>query len=759
MFNATANDNMVPGPQDGGPPVEAFDGLSESLFEILWRRRWTILLISILALLAGVFYLQRARPLYSSTSRLYVEQAGPQVWERDAGGMVTRWSNYLYTQAELIRQTEVLSAALSGLDMGGLETFDGVSNPVAALRRGLEVVVGKKDEIINVSFTSPDPDEAAHIVNTVVDAYITSHSERQRTTSAEVVRILREEKVKRDLELKEKLEAMVAFSQSNEGLAYGTDQSSNIIVRRLERFQEALDQAQLARIEAKSFYEAAKKMAGDPSGLRQLVEAQRAKGVYIASATEISTLKSELKRLQRDRADCLQRLKPDAPAIAALDAEIDRVGAQIIELDKDFATRQLGVAEEQYLAAVERERELEKSLEQQRAKAVSLNDQLSQYMLLQSDYEQTRRFCEILDDKIRKLNVDPQVGSLNIEIVEAAKPPTAPSEPQKARVMGLALCLGLFAGVGLALVREWRDERLRSTQEISALLGLPVLGAVPAMTWPKQTPSIRGQKVRISSDSREAEAFRTVRTAVFFGAPKDETRTILVTSPGPAEGKSTVASNLAIAMAQAGQKVMVVDADFRRPMQHKIFKLDRKAKGLSSILADEMSIDDAVEHSNTQNLDILTCGPTVSNPAEMINSESFRRIMAELADRYDRVIIDSPPIVAVTDSQILAALCDATVLVLRAEASTRKVSLQARESLAGVQARVLGVVVNAVPRKSGRYGYYGGYGYYYYGYSGNGGRKKRNTTERDVTEPIATADLRRPAVGPGKGDIDEVAGR
>ncbi|MDI6451297.1 GumC family protein [Anaerobaca lacustris] len=371
-------EGSIPDPTETTPLVETVEGFSESLFEILWRRRWTVVLATVVAMAAGLVYLQRATPQYRSTSRLYVEQAGPQVWEKDASGVVTRWSNYLYTQAELIKQTGTLSAALTLPGMNNLQTFAGLNNPVTYLRRELDVVVGKKDEIIDVSFMCPYPDEAAHLVNSVVDAYITQHNERRRNTSAELVKILREEKTQRDAELRDKLQRMVDYSQANEGLAYGASQESNIIMRRLERFQQALDDAQLATIECKAFHETVRRMADDPVGLRQFVDSQRARGVYIAVTNEAAALRTELRRLERDRADCLQRLKPDAPAIAALDAEIERVRAQVAEMDDEFALRQLAVAEELHLAAVQREKELTDGLEEQRLAAISLNRQLSQ---------------------------------------------------------------------------------------------------------------------------------------------------------------------------------------------------------------------------------------------------------------------------------------------------------------------------------------------------------------------------------------------
>ena len=696
----------------GPVTIESLEGIGESLFAILWRRRWIVLLAGLLALGGGFLYLQRATPLYTSTSRICVEQAGPQVFERDNSGMITRWDNYLYTQAERLKSTDVLSAALKTPELANLQTLAKASNPIAALRRRLQVQVGKKDEIINISFLSPYPDEAAAIVNTIVDSYITAHEQRKRNTLSEVVRILKEEKSKRSQELIAKLAKMMEFKQQNEGLAFGTDQDNNVILRRLERLSAALTEAQLAAAESKSFYEAAKKMADKPLGLRQLVESQRARGVYISTiADETSSLQTELSRLERSKADSLHQLKLDHPAALALDAEIERVQKKLAELGKQFVEAQVGVSEQQYVTAQEKEQELEKYFEGQRKEAISLNNQLAQFTILQSDYEQTKKLCDLLDSSIQRLDVTTEVGALNIAILESAAPAVAPSEPQKAKVVALALALGLFAGTALALLREWQDQRLRSTDEISALLSLPVLGMVPAMSSPKQTPAIRGQKVRISPESREAEAFRTIRTAIFFGAPKEEARTIVITSPAPGEGKSTVVANLGIAMAQAGQRVLIVDADFRRPVQHRIFTLDRKTKGLSLVLAGQMNLKGAIEQTGLEGLDILTCGPNVPNPAEILNSDRFTRVIEELAGGYDRVVIDSPPVVAVTDALILAARCDLTILVLRAEASTRRVSIQARESLASVDAKILGVVLNDVPRKGGRYGYYSGYGY------------------------------------------------
>jgi len=239
---------------------------------------------------------------------------------------------------------------------------------------------------------------------------------------------------------------------------------------------------------------------------------------------------------------------------------------------------------------------------------------------------------------------------------------------------------------------------------------------------------------------------------VFFGVPKDEAKTIVVTSPAPGDGKTTLVSNLAIAMAQAGQKTLILDCDFRKPMQHSIFKIDNE-KGLSSVFAcphvsrrqpgrraGSITLDQAIRRGPVEGLDLLPCGPEVPNPSELLNSKVFVEILEELSQRYDRVIIDSPPAIPVADSQILGAICDITLLVLRADISTRSLSQRAMNSLLSIGARVLGAVVNDVSRTGGRYGYYGDYEYYNYDHLSRPGSAKRATagTPEPVIESVAT---------------------
>jgi len=730
MINRHENNGMAEQNKSYPEMPPAVGLMSESLVQIIWRSRWILLLAIVAALGAAFVYITKATPIYTSTSRIYVEQSGPKILT-EAEGIMTQSKNYLYTQAELLRSTPILSSALDTSGVRRMKIFDSIDNPIAFLKKGLEVSVGKKDDIISISSDSPEPVEAAQLVNAIVDSYITYHATRKRSTTGEVLKILQTEKIKRDEELMQKLKAMMDYKKENTALAFESSRG-NVILNMLERLSEAVTQAQFQTLEIKAVYEIMKSMETDPARLKQFVETEKAKGWYSSTADARTRLMAELDQLQIQIGDLGRQVTPGHPSMQALQSKIDKVDKQLDDLDRQFAEDQLAIAEQQYLAAKKKEEYISNYFEEYRQEAINLNEQLAQYTILQTDWEQTRKLCDILDDRIKEINVTEDVGALNISILEVARPADKPSEPQKARIMAIALVLGLMLGGGLALLRDWMDQKLHSAEEISTVLGVPVLGIVPSMPK-RQSVADRGQQVYRDSHSSWAEAYRTIRTAVFFGAPRDEAKTILVTSPAAGDGKTTLVSNLGIAMAQAGQKTLILDADFRKPMQHKIFEVSRD-KGLSNVLAGNMTLEKVIRQTTVRGLELLTCGPEVPNPSEILNSESFAKLLELFSNKYDRVIIDSPPVMPVTDSQILSAICDITLLVLRAEKSTRKLSRQARDGLISVGAHILGAIVNDVSKKSD-YGYYSGYGYYNHSHQ----RKKKDAEEKKLTVVVERA--------------------
>jgi len=306
-----------------------------------------------------------------------------------------------------------------------------------------------------------------------------------------------------------------------------------------------------------------------------------------------------------------------------------------------------------------------------------------------------QRRAELLDNRIAELNVN-SVDSrpFNVSVLQPAMVADKPVKPNKALTLAAALLAGCVLGMGFATLREWKDARLRTPEEVTALLGMPLVGIVPQINR-RLSPADRGQVLRIDSRSRVAEAYRSIRTSLHLGNARSA-KTILVASPSAGDGKSTTAGNLAIAFAQAGERTLLMDCDLREPVQHLIFETDPVA-GVSTVMPGETKLRDAVVPTRVANLFLLPCGPVPRNPAEMIASDRFKHLLKTLASGFDRVVIDSPPLEEVTDGRILAAAADVTVLVLRMNQSMRRSGVLAVTGLTEVGADVLGVVANDVP--------------------------------------------------------------
>ena len=703
--------------QPGGPPA----GPQRSLLSILWNRRWSVFAFTLAGIIAGFAYILTATPIYTAGSRIYVERSGPRILNdtRDIAS-ASRPDSFLYTQAQLISSAPILAAAAEAVGANKMQTFGDADNPIAALQAGLNVEVGKKDDLISVTFDTPFPEEGAKIVNAVVDAFLSYQSQHTRTTASDVLKILRKEKEQRDAELDAKMKEMVAFKSANGALSFQSD-NWNITTQLLSSLQASLTQAQMETLDAKAAYDSAAAIK-DPEKIRQLVDAQQRKGWYVSSDQRDLILREDLDRAESQAESARATYAPEHRMRIGSESLVIQLRDKLAQRNQEFAEAYVEGLKQTWTAAQGKEKELQKAFDNQLKVAMDLNAKAAEYARLDTEYKRMATLCDAIDNRIKEIAVTEDTGAMNINVLEVAKVPDRPSKPQKTRSLALAMVLGLMAGIGFALVRDWMDERLQSSEEIQAALDLPILGVIPHMAGNK-TPQTAGQIVHLEPRSETAEAYRTVRTALFFGVPAGQARTMLVTSPAPADGKTTSAANIAIAMAQAGQKVLLIDADFRKPRQHVLFKLEGD-DGLTGLLAERCKREQAVRPTNIAGLDVLPCGPVPPNPTELLHSQRFQDLIKSLCERYDHLVIDSPPVMPVTDARILGAMCDVTVMVLRAEKSTRKMAEQARDGLLSVGSRILGVVVNDAVHGRGGYGYYSrhyGYGYGYGNYGGYGG--------------------------------------
>ncbi|HWP39621.1 MAG TPA: polysaccharide biosynthesis tyrosine autokinase, partial [Tepidisphaeraceae bacterium] len=694
------------------PPPQALAAETprRSPLTVMWQRRWIILCCILLALLGAIVYLLPAvtTPIYAGYAKLVVEQNTPRIIASDpTAAMLAGSQNYLWTQCELMRSREILKLAMEEPGIRQLQSFDPGSDPVERLRNMVWATVGRRDDIITVTVESPYKDDAVRLANAVVVAFTRYHDRTRRSTARELLDLLQNKMTELNRELTDKRQKKLDFELQNPGLSLGANHVSPTLDR-LARLSQALTETQLNTLNAQAAYDTARAMLDDPVKMRQMLETRQFKN-------ETAQLRAELRQLQKQLAGLSQSYLPGFPELTAIQQSIRQLNEELAAEDRRVFEAYLAELEAKVQAEKRNQAQIEALLNEQKKEVLHLNKVSAQYSLLLSELASLERFADEIYSRIKQLSLTEDAGALNVRLVESAVSSGRPVKPRKDLTLLYALVVGALAGTGLAFLRDWTDQRLRSAEEVKHVLGLPVLGIVPHMSGARDVRQ-RGLHLHLEPMSDVAEAYRTIRTAVYFGQTGSIARTILITSPSPGDGKTTLVSNLAIAMAQAGNRILLLDADFRKPAQHRIFELD-KTQGLSSVLAGQASLGQVIRQTPIAGLHVLPCGPIPANPSEILNSQTFADLLQELCGQYDHVLLDSPPVMPVTDARILAASCDATLLALRAERSTRKGALYTRDMLRDVGANILGVVVNDVPRKKGIYGYYYSYGEsYQYGY-------------------------------------------
>ena len=691
-------------------PSERVAAPAAPLLAVLWRRRWVLLPTVLICLLAAAAYLYTATPIFSSVSKVAIAQNGPRVFT-ETQGYVGQSENFMQTQADLFLSTAVLTRALNGAEYRKMNTFANLTgDPVAGIRnyKGFKVEAAKKSDVLVVTMESPYPREAAAFVNSIVLAYIEEQSADKRSAGDEMMKILKASKYDLQLKLDATLARMVETKRSGKVFSFKEDKG-NLVAEQVERMSESLMTAQLETIAFRSQRDSIKASLESSDTVAAFVEAQQAKGRE-AGDQEYQELRTQLNTLLLNQATSAAIQGSKHPRTALLQSTIDDLRQRMAIKQRKMVEAQLIAANAQVVAAESKEKQTQAALDLHEGKAQGMIPQAIEYASLEAKAAQLQKQLEPIDTRIAEISVNTaEMAPLNIKVLEQARAEETPIKPNKPLVMAAALMLGFILGMGLAVLRESQDARLHTPEEILAVLGTPVLATVPRIN-PRLSSTNRGQMVRLDSRSITAEAYRSVRTSLYLGIG-GKAKSILVASPMPGDGKSTTASNLAIAFAQAGDRTLLIDCDLREPVQHLIFENDGKV-GLSNVMTGEVKLRDAVRPTRSPNLYLLPCGPIPGSPSELLGSKKFARLIQALSKSFDRIVIDSSPLLRFADGRILAASADATVLVLRMNQSMRTLGVVAINGLTKVGANVVGAVANDVP-SGGTYPYYGGSSQYF----------------------------------------------
>ena len=591
---------------------------------------------------------------------------------------------------------------------------------LASFKGSLQVSLVPNTRIIEIHYRSPDRNLAARAVNALANTYVEQNFKTRFESTMQASEWLSKQLVDLQMKVETSQEKLVKYQKDHEIL--GIDEKQNITTEKLDELNREFTEAQSARMDKESIYRLVQ--AGDSDSITAAAQVQNSAKGSAASSLLLEKLREQEADLKIQLAVLNVQFGSAYPKLAQIRSQLQEVEAQMQVEMKKVSARLRG----DYQASVQRENMLRAALDQQKQEANKLNESAIEYSLLKRDVETNRALYEGLLEKLKEAGVTAGLRSNNFRIVDTARVPTAPAEPNLPRNLAFALALGLTTGVGLAFLLEGMDNTVRTPEQAQAISALPSLGMIPLgsrastefASQRRLSLAVSKEAVELVTQSRPksqmAESYRSLRTSLLLTSVGGPPRVILVTSALPQEGKTTTSINLAIVLAQKGTRVLLMDSDLRRPSIHKTLGMGPRS-GLSNVLTGSIELEQAITRSTIlPNLFLLPAGTPPPNPAELLASSKMKDVLVQLREEYDHIIIDTPPTLSVTDAVVISTVADRVVLVIRSGQTTKQALRRARDLLLQVNAKVCGVLMNAVDLNSPDYYYY----YEYQGKYGNG---------------------------------------
>jgi capsular exopolysaccharide synthesis family protein len=693
----------------------------------LYKRRWAASTVFLLVMLGAIVYTFTATPIYEARTRLLIEPDDPNILSfTEVVDQAQAESEYYQTQYNILQSRTLARATLDDLRLWNSPHFAAAEDRAARLRtfvrrlipyahdagrvtsdvadattaqsravdRFLENLIVspvRNSRLVDVRVQLRDPAIAAAVANSIAANYIEQNLAYRFTATRDASEWLGERLAEQRAHVEASELALQRYREQNEAISL--EDRENIVVQKLADLNAAVTRAKTERLEKEAMY-------------RQLQAAEHDAALLdtfpaILGNAFIQQQKSELAGLQRQHVQLGERLGDRHPEMVKIRSAIQSAQAELLaEIGKVVQA-----VRTEYRAAVAQEENLTTALNQQKGEALAMNRKAIEYSVLEREVDGGRQIYQSLMQRAKETSVAGELKSSNIRIVDRAEVPRSPISPRLFLSLLLALSGGGLLACGVAFFFEYLDSRIKTPEEIETHLNLAAIGLIPALgkSWRQGEPLITN-----GVPPNFAEAFRALRTNVLFSAAEKGCRVIVVTSSAPKEGKTIVASNLAIGFAHAGQRVLLMDADLRRSRVHEVFALEQEP-GLSNLLVGDAKVSDAVRRTDVPGLCVLAGGRVPPNAAELLGSTRFKDFLATLRGQFDWVIIDSPPVMAVTDPNILANLADSVVFVVAAEMTGYKIARRAVEQLERSRATFAGAVLNRVEIE--RHAYY--YSQYY----------------------------------------------
>jgi capsular exopolysaccharide synthesis family protein len=627
---------------------------------------------------------------------------------------------------ESIAEAQITSATPGGLEDPDEEKKKRLERCIGMLEGSLGVEPVKETRALRISFTHTDPKIAAEVTNAVANTFLERNFENKTEKFRGAAKWLDESTRKLKAKVEEADQALANYTREH-GI-FATDKDGTLTTAKLSSLHTQVLRAQTDRMLKQSLYAEVKE-----GRVEKLPEAYA--DLLFKTAPKVADLQKQLSELQTQLAELNVKFGPENVKVVEVQQKISAIKTQIAESGKSLEEK----LKNEYERAVRDENMLTAALAQAKGEALRQNQDAIQYNLLKGDVDTNKTLYQDFLNKSNQAQAQVVEQQNNLRVIEPAQVPGRPVGPRRMFTILIGLLLSTAAGVGLAFLLDYLDNTIKTVEDVGRYAQLPALSVVPAVAGNgRRRLAVRGRKVLGNGSSRHAEAeagyqlatldnrssaaeaYRVLRTSVLLSAAGRPPKTILITSGQPGEGKTTTVVNTAISLAQMGASVLIIDCDLRRPTTHKVLGVDH-GEGLSTYLSREVALDDLIQKLSIANLSLLPCGPVPPNPAELIISEKMKDMLADLAGRYDHILIDSPPLINVTDPVILSTMVDGVILVVHGGKSTRDVVRRARGELSTVGAKIFGVVLNNVDlRKDGYDDYY--YSRYYSNYRQEGSK-------------------------------------
>jgi len=699
---------------------------------ILRKHQWMILTFLLTVVTVVTIASFKMKPVYQAAARVEVDKESQNTLPFQGVNYdeYVDMENYISTQIEILQSETLALQTIKTLSLDRHPDFEGSSDPFALPHGGpgakrpaiLSAFLGRlhvkripNSRLVEVQFESEDPQLAALVANTHLQNYIEQNFRSKYDATTQASKFLSGELEELRIKVESSENARITYERQNQ--IWQIDEKQNITTQTMGDLNRAVTDAQTSLTTKEALFRMA------TSGNVDLLPEVR-------SSLVIEDLLKRQSALDDSYTEALNQYGPNFP-------KVRRLADQKKEVDEEMARAlktMVSSIEEDYKTARQHLELLQEALDRQKTEANDLAEKLVQYHILEHDAESYKTLYDGLLQKLKEAGITAGLRSSNIRVVDPALVPTSPSRPQKARNILLSFLVGLVGGIGLAIFREYLDNTVKSPDDIEAVAGLPSLAVVPSLPGsigPRRgglsrvareaaTQGVSGPRVELMSytapKSQISEAFRALRTSLLLSQAEHPPQVILVTSALPREGKTTAAVNLAVTLAQLGDRTLLIDADLRKPGIRRALNLTiGKEAGLSSYLAGVSSLDEVLlPHPTINNLAAITTGPVPPNPADLLSSHRIRDVIAELRARFKFIVIDSPPVMAATDAVILSVVTDGVLLVVRSGQTPKEAFTRTCDLLKAVKCRLLGVVLNAVD--SSAPDYYYSYRYYPYAY-------------------------------------------